>query len=234
MNNKKIIILVAIVIIIVGIGTGIALKLRDDNAPKKITDAEKFKEEYESLNDTIRQSDGARYNNVTIPEKNPIKYLSSKEAVDVIKNQKGIVYLGANWCPWCRNAVEVLFESAKDNGIETIYYVNLDKIRNVWEVKDGQLVKTQQEEDGYYDLLAALDDVLDENTYTITSGNEKYDTGEKRIYMPLVIAVKDGKIIAHHESTVKLNENQTKYSKLTPEQHDELLDKYNALIQTIK
>lgn len=221
----------AIIVIIVGIAIG--LKLRD-NSPKKLTDAEKFKEEYESLNDTIRQSDGALYNNVTIPEKNPIKYLSSKEAVDVIKSKKGIIYLGANWCPWCRNAVEVLFESAKDNDIETIYYVNLDKIRNVWEVKDGQLVKTQQEEDGYYDLLAALEGVLDENTYTITSGTEKYDTGEKRIYMPLIITVKDGKILDHHEGTVKLNENQTKYSKLTQEQHDELLNKYNALIQTIK
>ena len=78
------------------------------------SDALKFKREYEMLNDTIRESDGAKYNNVVIAENNPIQYISATEAVQKLKSESGIFYFGANWCPWCRNAIEVLFEAAKE------------------------------------------------------------------------------------------------------------------------
>ena len=48
--------------------------------------------------------------------------------------------------------------------------------------------------------------------------------------MPLVIAVKNGKILANHTSTVELNENQTAYDKLTSEQYDELYNIYNEMV----
>lgn len=76
------------------------------------TDAIKFKEEYESLNNTVRESDGAEYNNISIDEKNPIKYVDTKEALKVLKEETAIIYVGANWCPWCRNAIPVLFDVA--------------------------------------------------------------------------------------------------------------------------
>jgi len=201
---------------------------------QELSDALRFKEDYEQLNGTIRQSDGALYNSVEIPSDNPIRYVSALEAVDIIQNQTGVIYLGANWCPWCRNAVEVLIEAAKDKGLDTIYYVDMDKLRNVWEVQDGKLVKTQQEQEGYYDLLKALDPILGEKTYSLTSKGKTYDTKEKRIYMPLVVFLKDGKILDTHSSTVSLNSDQTKYSKLTEEQHDELKKIYESLIEKIQ
>lgn len=200
----------------------------------KLTDAKKFKEEYERLNNTIRKSDGALYNTVTISKKNPIKYISAKEATDIIKNKTGVIYFGANWCPWCRNAVEVLFDSANQNELDTIYYVDMDLLRNIWEVKNGKLIKTQNEQEGYYELLEALDEILGEDNYILTDQEgQKYDTGEKRIYMPLVIAVKNGNIVENNVGTVSLNEGQTKYDKLTQEQYKELLKKYDSLIQSI-
>ncbi len=203
--------------------------------PSIKTDGMKFKEEYEKLNDTIRESDGAKYNNVSIDAKNPIKYINAKEAIDIIKNKTGIIYFGANWCPWCRNAIEVLFESTKEKNLKTIYYLDMDSVRNIWEIKDGKLEKTTVEQEGYYELLEALDSVLSENTYTLKDNSGKvYDTKEKRIGMPLIIAVKDGKIIEKHSGTVKLKENQTKYSKLEQDQKEELLKNYNEMIDKIK
>lgn len=198
-------------------------------------DAKQLKEEYESLNDTIRESDGAKYNNVEIPEKNSIKYINALEAVEIIKNKSGIIYFGANWCPWCRNAIEVLLEVAKNKDNETIYYVNMDNVRNIWEIKEGKLEKTTKEKEGYYELLEALNDVLNKNTYKLTDKDGKeYDTLEKRIGMPLVIALKNGKIIEKHSGTVKLNETQTKYSKLEDEQKEELKNIYAKMIEKTK
>ncbi len=199
------------------------------------TDAKRFKEEYESLNDTVRESDGATYNNVSIPLENPMKYVTALEASEIIKNKTGIIYIGANWCPWCRNAAEVLIDVAKEKNINTIYYLDLTEYRNVWEIKDGTLSKTTNEKEGYYELLDVLDSILGKNNYTLKDANGKvYDTKEKRIYMPTVIAVKNGKIEKSHVGTVDLNSNQNKYDKLTDEQRKELTDTYNAMVLSIE
>ncbi len=198
------------------------------------SDALKFKREYEMLNDTIRESDGAKYNNVVIAENNPIQYISATEAVQKLKSESGIFYFGANWCPWCRNAIEVLFEAAKEENLDTIYYVDMDTVRNIWEIKEKQLVKTKVEGDGYYDLLNALDSVLKGNYILTDADGTKYDTNEKRIGMPLIISVRDGDILESHTGTVKLNENQTKYSKLEKNQIVELKNVYQSMIQKTK
>lgn len=196
------------------------------------TDAIKFKEEYESLNNTVRESDGAEYNNISIDEKNPIKYVDTKEALKVLKEETAIIYVGANWCPWCRNAIPVLFDVAKENKIKTIYYLNLDEEKSAYEIKDGKLVKTTDGTKGYYELLDFLNDEL--SNYIITDKDgKKFDTGEKRIYMPFVLAVKNGKISSTHIGTVDLDEDQTKYSDLTSKQYDELYDIYNEMFEKV-
>ncbi|MCM1052967.1 MAG: thioredoxin family protein [Ruminococcus sp.] len=225
--KKKIIIIISLVCIILLGGISYYLFNRSDNA----TDALKFKEEYESLNDTTRESDGAKYNNINIDKKNPIKYVSIKEAIKLLKEDTGVIYVGANWCPWCRNAIPVLFESAKSNKVKTIYYLNIDDEKDTFEIKDDKLVKTKEGSKEYYELLDVLNDELDE--YTLTSKNKTYETGEKRIYMPFVVFFKDGKIVGSKTGTVSLNEGQTKYDAMTNNQHKELLDTYNNLFKKI-
>lgn len=233
MNKKKIFLIIAIALVLVSITIYLIWNNKfKDNVPD---DALRFKEEYESLNNTIRESDGANYNNVEISSDNPIKYISASSAVDIIKNKTGIIYFGTNWCPWCRNAIEVLFEVSERNDIDTIYYVNMDDVKNAWEVQNGKLVKTQIEKDGYYELLSSLDSILGSDTYALTdSDGKRYDTGEKRIYMPLVIAVKNGSIVKNHVGTVKLDEGQTKYDKLSDKQRKELENIYDEFMKIVK
>lgn len=234
MEKKKIEILIKGLLLIAVIGAifvGVFLR-QDEESPK--TDAIRFKEEYESLNNTVRESDGATYNEVNIPSENPMKYITAKEAVDIIKNKTGIIYIGANWCPWCRNAIEVLIDVAKKENLKTIYYLDLTQYRNVWEIKDNKLVKTTEEKEGYYELLESLDSILGKDTYKLEKEQVKYDTKEKRIYMPTVISINHGKIKSHHVGTVDLDEDQTKYSKLTEEQKKELETIYQKMFLDVK
>ncbi len=182
-------------------------------------DALTFKQEYESLNDTKPKK-------VYIPENNPIKYINPTEAIKIIKNKKGIIYFGANWCPWCRQEVESLIEAAFKTNTKTVYYVKMDEYNNLWEFKDDQLVKTKEEKDKYYELLEVLKNELKD--YVVKDQNgEDHNVGEKRIYLPFTIAVNNGKVVYRKKEV----ENPTGEEIRTKEQD---LTEYIDLMNSIK
>lgn len=233
MKDKKIILAsLSCLIILLSIG-GFFLFNKDDK--KEVStptpDALKFKNEYEKLNGTIRESDGATYNSVSIPEDNPIKYVNCKEALEVLKNETAVIYVGADWCPWCRNAVPVLLNVIKDSNVKTLYYLNLDTEKDAFEVKDGKLEKTVNGTDAYYELLDFLKEDL--RDYILTVDGKQYNTGEKRVYLPYVIGCKNGKVEKTVSGTLKLEENQTKYDKMTAKQEREVYNNYADLVKTI-
>ena len=71
------------------------------------TDAVKFKEEYEILNDKEIEGTDKTYKNIEIPEKNPFVYASYEEVFDLL-DKTGVLYLGYPECPWCRSLVPLL------------------------------------------------------------------------------------------------------------------------------
>lgn len=202
----------------------------------KQTDALKFKEEYESLNGVVGKS-GQKNKKLSIPKDNPMKYATYDEVLDVIEEGTGIIYLGFPDCPWCRSALPALLEAASDYNIDTIYYIDMKNERDAYEVKDGKLVY-QKDEDGkeikgtkgYFKLLKALDAFLDDYVVKDADGKE-YDTLEKRIYVPIIIFVNDGKIIGTHTSTVESQKNG--YDNLTDEEYDELNGIYADYIKEL-
>ena len=196
------------------------------------SDAIKFKQEYESLNGTIRKNDGQKYNSISISKDNPIKYIDCKEALEVLNKEKAIIYVGANWCPWCRNAIPVLFEVADLFDVDTIYYLNLDDEKSEYEIKDGKAVRTTKGSDDYYKLLDKLSDRLDDYNLNDENGNV-LKTNEKRIYMPYVIGIKDGNVVKDKVGTISLDEEQSKYSEFTKEQHNELKGIYSDLFESV-
>ena len=189
---------------------------------KEKTDAVKFKEEYERLNNQVVND--KKYLELTIDKKNPIKYKTAEEIVDIIKNKTGIIYLGYPECRWCRNAVPVLLEAAKQTGVNDIYYLNMHDIRDKKELKDGKVVTVEDGTEGYKKILEALGDKA--SVY-----KDLNDESIKRIYVPLVVFVENGKVVATQESTVESQKDP--YVKLTEEQEKELLNIYKDNIHKV-
>ena len=220
MNKKIVILLIIILILLLGIGGYFLIFNKEKN-----TDALKFKEEYESLNNTVRESDGEKYNNVTIDKKNPIKYVSVDETIKLLNSKKAIIYVGANWCPWCRNMLKPMLDVSKKLNIDNIYYLTLDDDKSNYEVKNGEVKKINNGSKSYYKLLEKLKDYLKDYELTDVEG-KTYSTGEKRIYMPFFITVKNNDIVEAKEISRTLEDGQTKYSKMTKDQYDDLYNKF--------
>ena len=121
MENKSLRIAAIIFLILLAVVLFFILKdepNKSNNINPITEDSRKFKEEYEKVN----SNEGAV--KITIPNNAPVKYLSSDELFTKIENKENfVVYIGFPTCPWCRNIVNVLFDTANDNGA-TIYYIN--------------------------------------------------------------------------------------------------------------
>ncbi|MDO4466098.1 MAG: thioredoxin family protein [Bacillota bacterium] len=149
---------------------------------QEMSDAQTFKTVYEELNGTIREKDGKEIRSITIPVDNPMKMSSAEEVLQKIENKDSfIVYFGFPSCPWCRSVIPTFLEVAKEKGIQQVYYVDVENIRDV-------LISGEEKEgtEAYYQLLEKLDSVLD--PYTI----DGKDMGEKRIYAPRFVRIRNG------------------------------------------
>lgn len=198
---------------------------------EKISDAMKFKNEYEALNELVNENSEEKYVNVEISEENPIVYKTGKEILDVLKNEDAIIYFGFAACPWCRNAVPVLIDTAKELNVEKIYYVDILDMRDTYKFSGSiEPEQTKKGTDAYYEILKFLDKKLDKFYVTDDAGN-MYDTGVKRLYAPTVVGVKDGKVVGFHVATVESQTNP--YETLTDKQKEELKKEYKTIIEAV-
>ena len=191
--------------------------IKNDTNPfkdsNKISDALKFKQEYESLNNIIDSDGENQYVNINIDEDNPVVYKSSKEIVEILDNGTGIIYLGFSKCPWCRNAIPVLIDAAEESELDELYYLDIYDMRNELALEDGKIITKKEGTTDYLKMVELLNDFL--SPY---DGLE--DESIKRIYAPTVVFVKDGNILGIHEGTVeshtnaKESLNETQYSEL--------------------
>lgn len=221
MKNYKIIVCVLSVLAL----TAVLLIDFDKKLEPVETDAIKFKKEYEEING--KEAYGMKYSTLEISEDNPIKYSNADEIERVLKDGNGIIYLGYPNCPWCRTAVPVLLTAAIDAGVDKIYYINMSEERDSYIVKDGEVILDKKGTDQYYKLLELLDEHLDEYIVKDEEGKE-YSTNEKRIYVPVVFFVKEGKIVGMHLDTVESQKNP--FQALNKEQTEELYGIYTDYI----
>jgi len=211
MKKKNIIIITTILVItVITLGLYFFLNKESDNI--------KFKNEYEKLNNQ------KGYLDIEIPKDNNIKYANFDELMEFLDNGTGIVYFGFPECPWCRNALPVLLEAAKENEIQKVYYYNAKPIRDDKELKDGKIVTNKKGTKEYYKLIDKLKDNLG-----VYEGLE--DDSIKRLYFPTAVFVMGGKIVGTHIGTVDSQKDPSK--PLTKKQRQELLDIYNDNISKI-
>lgn len=126
-------------------------------------------------NETDGEKFAKEYGSVSVD--NVFVYKDIDEIIKILENGTGIVYLGFPECPWCKTYVKYLNEVAKENEIDTIYYYNIREER-------------QNNTDKYQKIVSLISKYL------------QYDNeGNKRIYVPAVIAIKKGEIINFDDET---------------------------------
>lgn len=195
----------------------------------ELTDGEKFKEEYEVYNGKTNEDN--TYLTLNIKKDNIIKYSNLKEVNQILDNGTGVIYLGFPKCPWCRNAVKEILDASSSTSLDKIYYVNMQNERDTMKLDaNGNIVTTSKASDEYYKLVDKLKDILDDYIIYDTNNN-KHNTGEKRIYVPLVLFVRDGELVGYHKNTV---DSQTDpYIELNEEQSKELYNIYQTNIHKV-
>ncbi len=195
------------------------------------TDAILFKNEYESLNNVVRDKDGKTIKEISIANDNPVDILTEEETISLLENGTGIIYLGFPDCPWCRSMLPILLRTLNNVNIDKLYYLNIGSIRDTLVLDENNKVEVKEEgTPGYSKILELMDEVL-EPYYLTTSDGKKIDTKEKRLYAPTVVAVKEGKIVEIHVGTV--DGQKDPYEDLTQEQQEELSDTFMKLIRNV-
>jgi len=136
-----------------------------------------FREELFKIKSNV--TDGEKffqdYNKVSVD--NVYKYVTAQEAIGLFKAEEAIIFFGFKECIWCQEYAPILNDYAKQNSIDTVYYVD---------IKQDRANNTEQ----YKQLIKLLDKYLSTD-----------DNGNKRIYVPDVYFVKDGKIVGHNNDT---------------------------------
>lgn len=213
-NKLMLILLVILTLAVVGICTYSVIS----SNKKKNTDALRFHNEYSELNGKINELNGRNYVNVSLSDTNTVKYVTEKKAADLLEKGTGIIYFGFSTCPWCRSLVSTLTRVAEEKN-ETIYYLDIQDIRSAFELQEGKINKIKDGTKEYYRLLDLLDKELEEFYLEDEAGN-RFDTEEKRLYAPTVVAFNKGKITSIHVGTVDSQENG--YDELNDNQKEKL------------
>lgn len=202
-SHKKLLIFIVCLLIVIVVLVFIFSK--QDYIVNSPIDAheEKFKDEYEKLNNVVNE-DGKEYPKVNIPANNNIKYKNNDEIVNIFKNNEdAVIYFGYPSCLYCRSAIQVLFDAAKDTELEIINYLDVE-----------------DETINYNDLIQYLDD-----EFIVTENNVK------KIYSPLVLFVVNGEVVSYNKGTLFSQEDP--YTKLDESQISGLSEIYKYGINDV-
>ena len=200
MKLKKKYILIGIIIVILLIIGIIIFTQKNIGLFVEIGDETKFRDEYEVLNNQ-KTSDNKYYPKVELSSNN-VKYLTIEETIDILKNGSGVIYIGYAECLYCRSAIQVLVDTAKDEELEHIYYLDISSLWDLKEIEDNNIVTKVEAHEKYNTLLEELGDELLEPYILTNNVGEKIDTNEKRVVAPSVLFVVDGEIVSYNLGTL--------------------------------
>lgn len=131
---------------------------------------------------------------------------SMDEAIQIFENKKdAVIYFGYPGCPWCAEAVPIMNNCAKKYNQKINYVKTKDK--------NGKYLYTDQQKEK---LFSYIKDYLD--------CDEK---GEKHLFVPYVIVIKNGKVVNFHLGTVTTHDSENR--KMTEKEKHELNSIYDQM-----
>lgn len=160
-----------------------------------------------------------------VDENNVFEKISVEGAVNLLENGTGILYLGFSKCPWCQDLVPLLNESAKDNSINSVYY-----IEDFFDMRPDKVENPKYQEE-YNKMVDIIEEYENKTNEQIKEGNI--------IKVPLVLFVKKGEIVGYQKGTIEghnieKDENDNYFLRdLTDEEKKEIRKKLYNLINKI-
>lgn len=125
--------------------------------------------------------------------------MTFQEAIDVFENgQDGLLYFGFPDCPWCREVVPILHEEAERLDVPVCYIRTRDD--------DKELLYTPEQRVEIAPYLGEF----------VSTGLD----GELKLYVPLVVAVKNGKLVQGHQGTV--DDHDAHEREMTDEEREQV------------
>ncbi len=112
-----------------------------------------------------------------VAKNNVFVYRNIDEIINILEKGTGIVYLGFPECKWCQRYTKYLNEVSMDMGISKVYYYN---------IREDRKLNTEN----YQKIVSILENYLQND-----------EEGNKRIYVPSVIALKKGEIVGFDDET---------------------------------
>ena len=203
--NKKYYLILGVILILLIIVIGYNFLGFKDGLFSTNSDGDIFADEYESLNNKMAD-DKNKYPKVNIKFDN-IKYISVDELLKMLSSGSkldgtGAVYIGYAECLYCRNAVQILIDTAKKSNIDKIYYLDISE---VWDIKEldsnGEAVEKQAAASKYFELLDRLGDEYTKDYILSDKDGKEVNLGYKRVEAPLVLFVVGGEIVSSHIGT---------------------------------
>jgi len=205
--KKKNVLLLIVSVLLVTLVTGCSL-FNNNNKSAEKTDSEKFGEEY-----------------TEVGKDNLYVYRDFDQIVNILEKGTGIVYIGFPECPWCQRYAKYLNEVATDLGIEKIYYYNIlqDRKANDEVVEkgiDNVSEETKTKSNNYLKIVSLIEKYLQNN-----------EEGNKRVYVPSIIALKKGEIVGFDDETAWDTKGfQTPDEYWTKEEIKDLKEKLEKMI----
>ena len=217
-KKQKILLLIISVLVIIAIVIGFLAFRKEKNNPDN-NKVNKFKEEYEVLNGTT-DKEGYTYPTVEIDVDSEVEYININKAIELIDNSNSVICIGNSKNFLTRNTIGPLLASIDSNGIEKLYYL------------DSNLLKDNNSEE-YLKLMEKLNEILKKKEIKDDDG-KVVGTVKQEIYVPTVIVVKEGKIVDYHIGTVESNMTDDNSKKeLTNEEQEELFEIYGNMLLKI-
>lgn len=161
---------------------------------------------FENVNTEQKEIDKFVSDYTLITENHVFKIINIDESINILNNKTGVIFFCNPGSDWCQHYAKILDDIALENSIEKIYYVDIKDDRNLNSNK-------------YRKLVTILQDYLDTD-----------DTGNKRLSMPNLTFIKNGKIIANDNRTSLVS------SDTTPEEYwtrEKILTFKNKIIESI-
>ena len=133
-------------------------------------------------------------------------YRTIDEIIDILSNKTGVVFLCTHTSEWCQYYALYLNDGLKKLGVEEINYLNITDYRTLNTAKYQKIVE------------------LLENYLYVD------DTNNKKIYMPDLTFVKNGKIIAHNNETSLVSSETNIEEYWTLNKINEFSNKLNSYV----